>query len=40
MTPEEREKSAAIDKKNAAKATARTKALAASVHSTANPGGK
>ena len=40
MTPEERAKSAAIDKKNAAKAAARTKALMASVHPTPNGAGK
>jgi hypothetical protein len=32
MTPEQRAKSAEIDKQNAAKAAARTKALAASAH--------
>jgi hypothetical protein len=32
MSPEERAKSAEIDKKNAAKAAARTKALADSAH--------
>jgi len=37
MSPEERAKSAAIDKKNAAKAPARTKALADSAHPTAKP---
>ena len=34
MSPEERAKSAAIDKKNAARAPARTKALAESANST------
>ena len=36
MTPEERAKSAEIDKQNAAKAAARTKALAASAHAEPN----
>jgi dihydroorotase len=37
LSPEERAKSAAIDKKNAARAAARTKALAASAHSSDKP---
>ena len=37
MSPEERAKSAAIDKKNAAKAPARTKALAESAHPADKP---
>jgi len=36
MTPQERAKSAELDKQNAAKAAARTKALAASAHAGAN----
>jgi hypothetical protein len=37
MSPEERAKSAAIDKKNAAKAAVRTKALADSAHPAGRP---
>jgi hypothetical protein len=37
MSPEERAKSAAIDKKNAVKAPARTKALAESAHPASKP---